>query len=137
MAEAKKLHHKALDHSDDIGAVIGAIVGILAIFHIPSKLGVSQDQLAMAVGFGFTIIAFIRGRFEKSYRVWLQRSTPVRSASAESPKDEEEKSSEEESSEAEHSEEEDSGAKDEGKVDTKPEENGDGPKLAPPPDVGG
>ena len=64
----KKLHHKALDASDDIGAVMASLIGLAGIFDVPAKLGITAEELAMALGFGFTILAFLRGRLEKRRR---------------------------------------------------------------------
>ena len=66
--EKKKLHHKALDASDDIGAFMAALLGMAGIFDVPAKLNITAEELAMALGFGFTILAFLRGRMEKQRR---------------------------------------------------------------------
>lgn len=68
-AAPKKLHHKALDVSDDVGSLIASLVGLAGIFAVPEKLGITADELAMALGFGFSIVAFVRARLERKRRV--------------------------------------------------------------------
>jgi hypothetical protein len=63
-----KLKQAAINHSDDAGAVVAAIVGLAGILNVPSRLGISAEDLAMAIGFSFTIVAFVRGRIEKKNR---------------------------------------------------------------------
>lgn len=70
--DPKKLTHKALDHSDDVGAFIAAVVGLCGILNLPEQWNISANDLAMALGFGFTIIAFARGRLESAYKSFLQ-----------------------------------------------------------------
>lgn len=72
MSTEKKLQHRALDHSDNVATVIAALVGLAGILHLPDRFGITSDELAMALGFSFTILAFVRGRLEKAYRMWLQ-----------------------------------------------------------------
>lgn len=60
--------HKALDRSDDVGAVMASLIGLAGIFDVPAKLGITAEDLAMALGFGFTIMAFVRGRLESRRR---------------------------------------------------------------------
>lgn len=68
----KKLQHKALEHSDDIAAFSAAVVGLAGILGLLERFDITGDDLAMALGFSFTIVAFVRGRLEKAYRAFLQ-----------------------------------------------------------------
>ena len=70
--DPKTLTHKALDRSDDVGAFIAAVVGICGILRLPERWNITSNDLAMLLGFGFTIIAFARGRLESAYRIYLQ-----------------------------------------------------------------
>lgn len=71
MTQPRKLQHRALDRSDDVGAFMAALLGLAGILQLPEKLGVSADTLAAGLGFLFTAIAFVRGRLERGYREWL------------------------------------------------------------------